>query len=120
DGDRSVAGGEGRLLRAHERGAAGECDRQRDRGENTPRRTSAEHKKTLSGRRRLAPSILRSIDALQNSDVGRPFQGRQARLKASPYRFCNAPDPSLRSGRRERTDFGLSLRVRELAELVGH
>ncbi len=34
-----------------------------------------------------------------NSDVGRPFQGRQARLKASPYTFCNALIVVIVSGR---------------------
>src|SRR5438105_7395519 len=42
----------------------------------------------------MAVSLLKH--ALQNSDVGRPFQGRQARLKASPYRFC---DPHSREER---------------------
>src|SRR5438105_5913302 len=28
------------------------------------------------------------LDRVADSDVGRPFQGRQARLKASPYTFA--------------------------------
>src|SRR5256885_4310872 len=60
-----------------------------------------------------------SDGALQKADVGRPFQGRQARLKASPYTFCNAPILGQACRRRPYVIIGASMQSVKLHRTVG-